>query len=75
MLEIKQNKDGWEYGVCIFEDNRQCEEWALMQWNCPVWWIKVTGYENDEQKYCAIRGGSVDMENKKCEIDWETFSL
>jgi len=33
-LEIRTNKSG-EYGVCLFEDNRQCEEWALMRGDCP----------------------------------------
>ena len=28
-LEIRQDGSGGQYGVCLFEDNRQCEEWAL----------------------------------------------
>jgi putative hemolysin len=31
-----------QYGVCLFEDNRQCEEWALLRGACPVGGIKVT---------------------------------
>lgn len=28
--EIRDGADG-QYGVCVFEDGRQCEEWTLLQ--------------------------------------------
>ena len=59
ILEIRKNKDG-EYGVCLFEDNRQCEEWALYRGDCPAGGLKITGYENEAQVYCAITGGIVE---------------
>lgn len=55
-LEMKENKKG-QYGVCYFDDNRQCEERALYRWQCPMGGLKVTGYENDAEVYCAITGG------------------
>jgi len=58
-LEIRSNKKG-EYGVCLFEDNRQCEEWSLFRGECPVGGMKITGYENEAQSYCAITGGTVE---------------
>jgi|SRR3989339_2230259 len=58
-LEIRKNKNG-EYGVCLFEDNRQCEEWALLRGECPVGGMKITGYENEAEVYCAITGGQVE---------------
>ncbi len=57
-LEIKNNKNG-QYGVCLFEDNRQCEERALYHGDCPVGGVKVTGYENDAEIFCAISGGEL----------------
>jgi putative hemolysin len=57
-LEIRENKLG-QYGVCLFEDNRQCEEWALMRGQCPAGGLKITGYDNDAEIYCAITGGTV----------------
>ena len=57
-LEIRKNKNG-EYGVCLFEDNRQCEEWAFFRGQCPEGGVKITGYENDAEIYCAITGGQV----------------
>jgi putative hemolysin len=58
-LEMRQNKNG-EYGVCLFEDNRQCEEWALFRGDCPEGGVKITGYDNDAEIYCAITGGQVE---------------
>ena len=56
-LSIQKRPDGGEYGVCIFEDNRQCEEWAMMRGECPVGGIKITGYVTDAAVFCAITGG------------------
>jgi putative hemolysin len=56
-LVIQKRGDGGEYGVCLFEDNRQCEEWAMFHGECPVGGIKVTGYVTPAAQYCAITGG------------------
>lgn len=58
-LSMRKNENG-EYGVCLFEDNRQCEEWALFRGECPVGGIKITGYDSDAEIYCAITGGQVE---------------
>jgi len=42
MLNIEQRGDLGSIGVCYFEDNRQCEEWALLNGACPVGGLKVT---------------------------------
>ena len=54
---IEKRGDGGEYGICLFEDNRQCEEWAMFRRNCPAGGIKVTGYVTPAAQYCAITGG------------------
>jgi len=54
---MEKSGDGGEYGVCLFEDNRQCEEWALLRGECPDGGLKVTGYVTQAARYCAIRGG------------------
>ncbi len=56
-LTIQKRGDGGEYGVCLFEDNRQCEEWALLRGDCPVGGLKITGYATQAAQYCAITGG------------------
>ncbi len=57
-ISIETSGGGGQYGVCLFEDNRQCEEWALLRGACPDGGIKVTGYVTDAGRYCAIRGGT-----------------
>lgn len=59
-LVIQKRVDGGEYGVCFFEDNRQCEEWALLRGDCPVGGLKITGYENNAEIYCVITGGKIE---------------
>jgi putative hemolysin len=56
-LSIRKRGDGGEYGLCVFGDNKQCEEWALLRGNCPVGGIKITGYVTPAALYCAITGG------------------
>jgi putative hemolysin len=57
-LNIEKRGDGGEFGVCIFEDNLQCEEWAMLRGACPVGGIKITGYLTPAARYCALTGGS-----------------
>jgi putative hemolysin len=46
-----------EIGVCVFEANRQCEEWALRLGACPRGGITVAGFATTSERHCAIRGG------------------
>lgn len=57
-LVIQKRGDGGEYGVCVFEDNRQCEEWAMFRGECPVGGVTITGYTTPAARYCAIAGGT-----------------
>lgn len=57
-LSIQKRGDGGEYGICIFADNRQCEEWALFRGECPAGGIRITGYVTPAARYCAITGGA-----------------
>ncbi|MBE0529929.1 MAG: DUF333 domain-containing protein [Rhodospirillales bacterium] len=50
--------DGSEFGVCLFEDNRQCGQWALFRGNCPIGGIRVAGFPSDAARYCAITGSA-----------------
>ena len=55
-VRLEKRGDGGEFGVCWFEDARQCEEWALMRGECPAGGLKVTGY-GPQGRYCVITGG------------------
>jgi len=66
-LSIKKRGDGGEYGLCYFEDNRACEEWALMRGDCPVGGRRTTGFDTIDQNYCAWLGGNTfAVENSIC---------
>jgi uncharacterized protein len=56
-LHIERRPDGGQYGVCIFTDNYQCEEWAMFRGDCPAGGLRVTGYTTPAARYCAITGG------------------
>lgn len=56
-LTIERRPDGGQFGVCLFEDNYQCEEWALFRGECPKHGLRVTGYVTPAGRYCAITGG------------------
>ena len=67
-LVIAKRGDGGEYGICIFEDNRQCEEWAMFRKECPIGGVKITGYTTPESIYCAIKGGQVLNNETQCKL-------
>jgi dipeptidyl-peptidase-4 len=68
-LSIETRGDSGQYGICYFEDNRQCEEWALMRDECPGGGAKVTGYVTPAARYCAITGGEYTITGKSGESD------
>ena len=49
---------GGQYSVCVFEDNHQCEEWAMLRVDCRKPCVRITGYATDAGRFCAISGGS-----------------
>ena len=64
---MEKRGDGSEYGLCYFEENRACEEWALLRGDCPLGGRKTTGFDTIDQKYCAWLGGETyAVENSKC---------
>jgi putative hemolysin len=56
-LVIQEREDGSQYGLCYFEDNKACEEWALFRGDCPIGGRKTTGLDTIDQKYCVWVGG------------------
>jgi putative hemolysin len=60
-LVIERRGDGGEYGICYFEDNKACEEWALFRGECPKGGVKSTGFDSVDKKYCVWMGGKVKL--------------
>ena len=56
-IVIQKRDDGGEYGVCVFSDNRQCEEWAFFRAECPAGGILISGCVTPAALFCAITGG------------------
>lgn len=68
-LEIKKDGIGGEYGLCYFEDNMACEEWALYRKECPIGGVKTTGFDTEAQRFCAWMGGkTLAVENAVCTL-------
>lgn len=68
-LTIKKNGAGGEYGLCEFEDNMACEEWALFRGECPVGGRKTTGYDTIDEMYCVWLGGeTLAVQNAQCTL-------
>jgi hypothetical protein len=53
---VERGPEG-EIGICVFHENRQCEEWALLLGECPRGGIPVAGFATTSERHCAIRGG------------------
>ena len=58
-VEIRTSTAG-QYGVCVFADGRQCEEWALLRGQCPAGGVNVSGYDTEAEIYCVITGGQLE---------------
>lgn len=58
-IVTQYNAGNYAYQVCLFDDNRQCSVNALQNKQCPIGGIKIIGYDNSAQIYCAINGGKV----------------
>lgn len=61
---MQKRGDGGEYGVCVFADNRQCEEWAMYRGECPEGGIDTSAYVTAASLYCAITGGEYTVTDK-----------
>ena len=64
-LVIKKHKDGSEYGVCVFKDYKECEEWAMFRGECPVGGIDTKTFTtHDPFRYCSVIG-TIDAPDKR----------
>jgi len=48
-LEIRANADGGEYGVCIFPDGSECEEWAFFRNECGAGYRNLPDINSNEK--------------------------
>lgn len=66
--EIHQIQDPMGEGptFCYFPDNRQCEINALLEGFCPIEGIKVTGFDSNQEVWCASLGGKTVVNSNIC---------
>ena len=48
-LEIRTNAGGGEYGVCIFADGSECEEWAFFRNECGTEYRNLPDMNSEEK--------------------------
>ena len=68
-LEIRTAQDGTQYGVCMFEDDTECEEWAYYRGECkpgdmdvaPAPTASPAGIANPASAYCVEQGGTSEI--------------
>lgn len=56
-LKLQRTLDGGSMGICYFEGDHQCEEWALFRKECPVGGVEISKGMSPAQRSCLIRGG------------------
>jgi len=64
-LVILKRRDGGEYGVCMFQDDRQCEEWAMFRGECPIGGIKTSVNMTPAERFCVITGGKYQLSSNR----------
>ena len=68
-LEIRTAQDGSQYGVCMFENDSECEEWAYYRGECKPGDMEVAppptatpaGIANPASTYCVEQGGASEI--------------
>jgi len=60
-VEIRTADDGGQYGVCVFPDGSECEEWAFFRGECEVQTPGSAGMPNPASVYCEEQGGEVEI--------------
>ncbi len=52
--EVRTDADGNQYGMCIFPDGSECEEWAFFRGECGL-----------EYTYCAQQGYTPEIQQQE----------
>ncbi len=65
-LDVHTASDGGQYGVCIFNNGSECEEWAFLRGECSPASTSTPSANNPQianpaSAYCQQKGGKVDI--------------
>ena len=61
-LEIRTDENGGQFGVCVFDDGKECEEWAFYRQECGQEYLKEIP-ENGENQEVGSQNGTSTCEN------------
>jgi putative hemolysin len=72
-LEIRTAQDNNQYGVCLFKDDSECEEWAYYREECMPGDMDVApapkaipaGIANPASAFCVEQGGTTEIRTAK----------
>lgn len=64
-IVTREQPNQGEYGVCVFEDGRECEEWALMRGTCRMGGMAVARYNTEAARFCVITGGTYEGDDTR----------
>ncbi len=67
-VDIRTDDDGNQFGVCVFDDGSECDEWAFYRGECSPGdsLAGETGIANPASVYCVEQGGTLDLESGMC---------
>jgi putative hemolysin len=60
-VEIRSDEDSGQYGVCVFDDGSECDEWEFYRGECAPEGADVIGMPNPASVYCEEQGGQVEI--------------
>ncbi len=63
-VDIRKDAQGGEYGVCVFADGSECDEWAFFRGECKPGQPATeqsAGMANPASVYCGENGGTLDI--------------
>jgi putative hemolysin len=56
-VEMRTDSEGGQFGVCIFEDGSECDEWAFYRGECPA----QADMPNPASAFCEEQGGKLEI--------------
>jgi putative hemolysin len=67
-VDIRTDADGNQYGICVFDDGSECDEWAFFHGECRPGdsLADQAGIANPASVYCEEQGGTLDLESGMC---------
>ena len=60
-VDIRKDAKGAEYGICVFPDKSECDEWAFFRGECKPGAQPIADMPNPASAFCVDQGGKLDI--------------